>query len=210
VWTGITRVKDTEEGEEEFRTQVWPSDFDNPIHGLMVSTAIGNGFGVSLNRHCLKKTGLFDETFTVSSDTDFMIKLSRHYGFRTVPEVLVKIHHHGSGQLTHTKNKRLKKESYGTILKRHRKFLANYWDVYYMHHLVYIGLCFQVHKKWSGFQSLWWLIRLFPNRRIAWLDLFSYMLEGKDYNSGRIKRRLQNYRQSRQQKEEEAARKRTI
>jgi glycosyltransferase involved in cell wall biosynthesis len=210
VWTGITRVMDTKEGEEELRTKVWPSDFYNLVHGLMVSTAIGNGFGLSVKRTCLKNTGLYDESFKVSEDTEFMIKLSKRFNFRTVPEVLVKIHHHGEGQLTHEKYSMIKWESYGKLIKRHRHFLASYWDVYYMHHQVYTGLCFQVHNKWAGFKSLMWLIRLFPKRRIAWLDLLSYLLDGKDYNSGRIKRRLQNNRQSKQQKKEEAARKRSI
>jgi glycosyltransferase involved in cell wall biosynthesis len=210
IWTGITRVKDTQDGEETIRTQVWPEEFESRELGLVVSTAIGNGFGLSMKSSCLKKTSFYDETFTVGEDTDFMIRLSKHYNFRTVPEVQVKIHHHGEGQLTHEKYSRIKWESYGRLIKSHRHFLASYWDVYYMHHQVYTGLCFQVHKKWAGFKSLWWLIRLFPNRKIAWLDLLSYLLDGKDYNSGKIKRRLQNFRQSKEYKKQQAARKRSI
>lgn len=187
VWTGITRVRDTENGEEELRTQTWPADFENPVQGLMVSTAIGNGFGLSVKRECLKKSGFYDESFKVGVDTDYMINLSKHYNFRTVPEVLVKIHHHGEGQLTHENYNRERRHSYGRIIRRHHKFLSQYWDVYYMHHKVYTGLCFQLNEKRAGIKALWQLARTFPNRRIAWLDLISYLVDGKDYHSGKLK-----------------------
>ncbi len=195
VWTGIARVRDTENGEEELRTQIWPADFENPVQGLMVSTAIGNGFGLSVKRECLKKTGFYDESFKVGVDTDFMIKLSKHYNFRTVPEVLVKIHHHGEGQLTHEKYNRERSISYGRIIRRHHKFLSQYWDVYYMHYKVYSGLYFQLNEKWAGIKALWQLARTFPNRRIAWLDLLSYSVEGKDYNSGKLKMWIKKFKQ---------------
>ncbi len=187
VWTGITRVKDTATGEEIIRTQLWPADFETLEQGLMVSTAIGNGFGLSVKRECLKKTGFYDETLRVGEDTDFMLRLSKYYNFRTVPEVLVKIHHHGDGQLTHEKFSRLKMVNYGKIIDRNRGFLKNHWDAYYMHHKVYVNLCYQLKDKKAGMIALWKLVKTFPNRRIAWLDLFSYIIAGKDYNSVKLK-----------------------
>jgi hypothetical protein len=134
-------VKDTETGEEPIRTQVWAGFFDSQVQGLMVSTAIGNGFGLSVRKECIKKIGKYDESMVVGEDTNFMIRLSMQFNFRTIPEVLVKIHHHGQGQLTHEKYSMVKWESYGRILKRHHRFFSKYCDVYYMHHQVYTGLC---------------------------------------------------------------------
>jgi glycosyltransferase involved in cell wall biosynthesis/RimJ/RimL family protein N-acetyltransferase len=209
IWTGITRVKDTDAGEDVIKTQVWPEEFKTRELGLTVSTAIGNGFGLSMKSSCLKKTGFYNETNKVGQDTDFMMRLSKYYNFRTVPEVLVKIHH-GHNQLTHDKYIRIRWESYGRIIKRNYAFLSKHWDTIYIHNHVYVNLCYEVGEKAAGIKALWRLIRTFPGRRITWLDLASYLFEGKDYNSGKIKHRLQNYRQSKHQKKEETERNRTI
>ncbi len=50
VWTGITVVRDLPKAEETIRTQVWPADFNPREQGLMVSTVIGNGFGLSVKK----------------------------------------------------------------------------------------------------------------------------------------------------------------
>lgn len=183
LWTGITRVRDSEAGEETIRTQVWPARFDTHELGLTVSTAIGNGFGLSMKSSCLKKTGFYNETNKVGEDTDFMMRLSKYFRFRTVPEVLVKIHH-GHNQLTHEKYIRNRWENYGRIINRNYSFLSEHWDTLYIHNKVYVKLCYQVGEKSSGRKALWRLVKNFPWRRIAWLDLFSYLLEGKDYHSG--------------------------
>lgn len=190
VWTGITRVRDTADGEEVIRTQVWPQDFENLEQGLMVSTAIGNGFGLSLRRECLKKTGFYDESFPVGEDTDFMMRLSQHYSFRTVPEVLVKIHHHGESQLTHEKYLPVKCGAYKMLLLKNDKFLKQHWDACYMHYSVHVELCFRIKKKAEGFRSLLRIASRFSGRKIVWLDFVSYLLYQTDYMRSPLRQRL--------------------
>lgn len=189
VWTGITRVRDTADGEEEIRTQVWPQDFINHEQGLMVSTAIGNGFGLSIKRECLKKAGFYDESFTVGEDTDFMMRLSRYFTFATVPEVLVKIHHHGESQLTHEKYLTVRCEAYRNLLAKNDKFLRQHWDACYMHYSVYIGIFFRINKKTEGYRALLQFALRFPGRRIVWLDFVSYLLYQTDYIQSPFKQR---------------------
>jgi len=181
VWTGITRVRDLPEGEETIRTQVWPADFDSRESGLMVSTAIGNGFGVSMKKECIDELGYYDETLTVGEDTEYLIKLSKQYNFRTVPEVLVKIHHHGSTQLTHQKYVGIKQACYGRIIARHFDFLSEYFGVINMHNLVYAGLCYELKKKKAGRKAMMRIIKKFPGKRILYADLICYELFGKNY-----------------------------
>ena len=187
VWTGVTRVKDTAAGEETLVTLTWPSDFATRGHGLMASTAIGNGFGLSVKKECIEKIGYYDETLARGEDTDFIIRLSKLYNFRTVPEVLVKIHHHDNHQLTSPIFIQDKCEVYGKLIERHFDFLMRYWDTYYMHNKVYATLCYQLNKKKAGRQAMWRLIKKFPTRKIAWLDLISYELFEKDYCSSKLK-----------------------
>jgi glycosyltransferase involved in cell wall biosynthesis len=194
VWTGITRVKDTAGGEEVIRTQVWPQDFDNHEQGLMVSTAIGNGFGLSIKRECLKKTGFYDESFVVGEDTDFMMRLSQYYHFRTVPEVLVKIHHHGDTQLTHEKYLPVRCEAYKKLLAKNKAFIQQHWDACYMHHSVYVDLCFRIQNKAEGFKALIALAVRFPGRKILWLDFVSYLFYGTDYVRTPLKRNWKGIR----------------
>lgn len=190
VWTGITRVLDMENVEKTIRTQAWPADFNNIEEGLMVSTAIGNGFGLSVKKSCIDVIGFYDETLKVGEDTDFMIRLSKKFTFRTVPEVLVKIHHHENNQLTHDKYIKVKWDSYGRIIKRHFDFLSMHWDTMYMHNSVYINLCYRLNERKSGRKAMWSLIKKFPTRRIAWLDLLCYEISGKTYNSSELKNQV--------------------
>ncbi|MCF7814795.1 MAG: glycosyltransferase family 2 protein [Candidatus Cloacimonetes bacterium] len=187
VWTGIIRVRDGEESEKILVKIKWPQRFNDIEKGLTVSTAIGNGFGLSVRKECVEKIGLFDTSLIIGEDTDFMIRLSKNFNFRTVPEILVKIHH-GHSQLTEEKNIRIKWESYKKILKRHRKFLSRFWDVYYVHHKVYTKLCFRLNEKRAGFEALWWLIRLFPNKQIAWIVFFNYLVKGRNFDSSTLKK----------------------
>jgi len=194
IWTGIIRVQDTENREETIRSQVWPADFNSREEGLMVSTAIGNGFGLSVKKECVEAIGLYDENLVVGEDTDFMIRLSEKFNFRSVPEILVKIHHHGSTQLTHKKYSKLRWDSYKRILNRHFDFLSQHWDTLYIHNNVFSNLCYQLDEKKEGRKSLLRLIINFPTRKITWLDLFSYEKFGTDYNNSKIKNWVGRYK----------------
>ncbi len=194
LWTGITNVEDTESGEKPISTQVWPANFGTRESGLTMSTAIGNGFGLSMRRTCLKKTGYYDETLKVGVDTDFLMQLSKYFGFMTIPEVLVKIHHHGGGQLTDEKHISVRRDCYGKIIDKHFDFLAEHWDAFYVHNKVYVKYCFQTGAYGAGRKALWRLAITFPKRRIAWLDLLSYLIERKEYDSGRLKAWLKKIR----------------
>lgn len=162
VWTGITRVKDTAEGELPLRSQSWPARFTNLEEGLKVSTAIGNGFGLSLKKSCLEKTGIYDETLQVGEDTDFMMRLSQHFRFMTIPEVLVKIHHHEYNQLTHKRYVKVRIAAYGQILKKNHVFLKAHPEVYMMHLTEMVRICVQNKNRTTALKQVLGYLRHFP------------------------------------------------
>ncbi len=185
VWTGITRVKDTEKGEETLITQVWSAKFETRENGLMVSTAIGNGFGLSIRKECIDEIGYYDESLMIGEDTDFMIRLSARYDFLTVPEVMVKIHHHGDTQLTSEKYFETRWQCYMQIIERHFDFLSKHWAAFYIHSKAYANLSYTLKKKKAGRKTLWALIRKFPFKWIVYVDFVCYELFGLDYKTWR-------------------------
>lgn len=187
IWTGVVHVRDTDDGEITQNTMIWPADFPSKEEGLMNSTGIGNGFGLCVKRKCVENIGYYDETLAVGVDTDFLIRLSKIYTFKTIPEVLVKIHHHANHQLTSTKNAKVRWEVYKKLMYRYSDFLSNYWGTFYIHNKAYANLCYQVNEKQAGRLAMWTLIRKFPDRKIAWLDFISYELFKKDYDSSKLK-----------------------
>jgi glycosyltransferase involved in cell wall biosynthesis len=187
IWTGITRVRDAENGEEHIITQVWPAEFSTKEDGLTISTAIGNGYGFSIKRECIDEIGEYDQTLTTGQDTDFLIRLSKIFEFRTIPEVMVKIHHHGKTQLTDLSRTELRWKCYGQIMERHFDFLARYFKVIHIHSLAYLMLCYQVNRKNAGRKFMWKIIKKYPFKKLLYQDFLSYEFYGTDYISSNVK-----------------------
>lgn len=196
VWTGITKVRDENGDDKPFLTQQWPTYFPSLKDGLLVSTAIGNGYGLSVKKECIDEIGLYDESLKVGVDTDFMIRLSEKFTFCTVPEVLVKIHIHGNSQLTHEKHEKLRWKAYKTIIERHFEFLSQNWEVINMHLRVYLDLCFRVNEKAAGRQAVWELLKKFPSNYLIQKDFICFFIFGKDSQSchALIKNNTQNFK----------------
>ncbi|HEX2968898.1 MAG TPA: glycosyltransferase family A protein, partial [Bacteroidales bacterium] len=54
IWSGIERVCDLENGQEQIlRKFIWPAVFSDPESGLALATSIGNGFGVCVRKKCI-------------------------------------------------------------------------------------------------------------------------------------------------------------
>ena len=181
IWTGVIRVKDSEEGEMVLLKKTWPKIFETKEEGLTVATGIGNGFGVCVRKNCIDEIGLFDESLIVSSDTDFMIRLAEKYEFQTIPEILVKIHHHGPSQLTNEKNTLLRWQSYTIIMERHAHFLSKHWKLIHSHSKAYASHSYFLKKRKAGRKILLNLIKTYPNKWIHYADLVSFEIVGMDY-----------------------------
>jgi glycosyltransferase involved in cell wall biosynthesis len=125
IWTGISRILDSENGEEELHSLVWPSIFANAEEGMAAATSIGNGYGLCVRKECVDAIGPYDESLSVCEDTDFLFRLAEMYGFETIPEVLVKIHKHNHTQLTGIENLEMRIACKEQILARHARFMQS-------------------------------------------------------------------------------------
>lgn len=180
VWTGISRIKDTNTGEELIYSKIWPSRFPTKESGLVEATSIGNGFGVCVRKECIDTIGLYDESLMIGEDTDFLFRLARNFDFETIPEVLVKIHQHSSTQLTGDKYFQNQVEGKEKILARYRDFIVQYPTLYYIHHKAYADYCYKWKLKRKGRNTMISILKNTPFRILTITDLLFYELTGKD------------------------------
>jgi len=180
AWAGITRIRDTDAGEEVILEKTWPAAFPDRQAGLVEATSIGNGFGVCVKRECIDRIGWYDESLVSAEDSDFLFRLARNYDFGTVPEVLVKIHQHSQHQLTDKKNDLMRLGFRMQVLQRHLELLLEYPKLYYVHFKVVADVSFRLGLRKQGRQTAWAIIRNTPFRLLNYTDLLFYELFGRN------------------------------
>lgn len=192
IWTGILMVRDNDSGEEKMYTKIWPSRFTVKEKGLVEATTIGNGYGLCVRRECVESIGLYDESFTMGHDADYLIRLARKYDFETIPSALVKIHQHGSFQLTSEKNNLLRLDIREKILEKHLDFLDLYPRLFNAHYKHVADLSYRLQMKTRGRQTMLNLIKHSPFQIRNLIDLIFYEVFGKDasaiYHSGKLEK----------------------
>ena len=180
IWTGVTRIKDTETGEKPIASLTWPSSFAGKEEGLVAATSIGTGYGVCIKRECFDTTGLYDESLTTSEDTEFLFRLAGKFEFETIPEVLVKLHQHDLSQLTNEKNRLVHLQNRERVLKMHLDLLIKHPRLFFVHYKVVANLYYSLKLKSKGRKTMFSIIKNTPFRIWNFTDLIFYELAGKD------------------------------
>lgn len=194
VWTGIRMVRDSDSGEKVLYSKVWPSVFTDSESGLVEATTIGNGYGLCVRKECVDSVGLYDESFTMGHDADFLIRLAMKYRFRTIPEVLVNIHVHGISQLTGKQNNAERLEIRERILERHKEFLLLHPRLFIAHHKLIAELAYGLNKKQKGRSTMKELYKISPFNPLLMLDFLMYELTGKNCSSVYRSETLKSFR----------------
>ena len=105
TWCGATLVKDTPEGETELGNELWQPQFrdrEQAYLSFLHFRRIGTDRGLTVRKSCFDSVGLFDETLRKAVDTDFLIRLVRHYDFVAIPHTLIKLHDHSGPRVRHS------------------------------------------------------------------------------------------------------------
>ncbi len=179
IWTGISRIKDIPKGELLLFSLIWPAVFSRKEDGLVAATSIGNGFGVCVRRECIEAAGLYDETLTVSEDTDLLFRLAMNFNFQTIPEVLVKIHQHSLTQLTRDENYEERINGKEIILNRYHDFMYKFPKLFSAHYCGYAELCYRSGLRKKGRKAVFSILRNSPLQLLIYADLISFELTGK-------------------------------
>jgi len=195
LWTGISRVKVTSNGELEYRRNVWPEKFDDIEKGLQMASGIATSFGLCVKKQCFGTIGLFDESLRNSEDTEMAIRLAKSCKFRTVPEVLVKIYQHPGIQLTDKKYHIENLKIYKHIIQQHAAFLFQYPKVIHAHCKAYATICYKLKKRNAGRKIYLKMICRYPLKRIFYADLFCFECFGMHYKEWARERKRRKSRQ---------------
>ena len=192
IWTGIRRVIDTATGSRMWFEKTWPPACATEEDAYLHATTIGNGFGLSMRRKCLGAVGMYDETFPVCEDTEYLFRLARQYRFATIPEVLVTIHGHEQGQLTHAAQDAVRLKCYERVLNRNADLMKRYPRLARVHYRRLADLHYRVGSKTRGRRILMRLWRSRPGDASLLLDLVSLEAATKDartwWNGSPLKR----------------------
>jgi glycosyltransferase involved in cell wall biosynthesis len=180
VWTGISKVKDTDAGEIHLNSIIWPVRFKSVEQGLIAATSIGNGYGVCVRKECIDTIGLYDESIITGQDTDFLFRLASRFDFETIPEVLVKIHQHSYSQLSNRKFDLLRLELREKILKKNEDLLTAFPKLYNVHYKIVALLCYKLKMKQKGRKTMFSIIKNNPFNIINYTDLLFFELAGKN------------------------------
>jgi glycosyltransferase involved in cell wall biosynthesis len=180
IWTGISRIRDTGSGEILLNSKVWPQRFPTKLTGMAEATSIGNNFGVCVRKSCFDIIGLYDESIPMGHDTDLLFRLAYTFDFETIPDILVKIHFHGSSQLTNEKNNLVRLELLEKTLLKHQAILKEFPLLYYVHYKVVVNLCYKLKLKKKGRKTMLSIIKNSPFRILNFSDLLFYELFGSD------------------------------
>ncbi|MBF0226309.1 MAG: glycosyltransferase family 2 protein [Desulfobacterales bacterium] len=183
IWTGIRRVIDTPQGELFWYERVWPSIIHPREKAYIEATTIGNGFGMTMRKNCINMIGLYNESFQVCEDTEYLFRLVKKVKFATIPEILVKIHRHDKHQLTNQTMDKLRLDLHQKILKENIDFIDSYPKLFYVHSQRIVKLCYSLKMKQRGRKMLLRMWRKLPSRVSIFMDLVFYEWIGEDMAS---------------------------
>ncbi len=183
VWTGVYMVEDIDKGEKPLLVKIWPSKFKTKELGLVAATTIGNGYGLCVRKECFNTIGLYDESIIMGHDADLLFRLVRHFDFETIPQPLVRIHQHGTSQLTNERNNLHRLDLREKILQKNLDLLNKFPKLYFVHYKHIADLSYNLNLKGKGRQTMFDLIKHSPSRILNYVDLIFYELFGKDTKS---------------------------
>jgi len=117
VYCGYACVKSTGETLIEYMPNAKGDVFQSAVEGKL---RLG-GHTPLIRKECFQKAGLFDTEAHSSVDWDMWIKLSKHYKFDFVPEILAKYYIYGAQTSAHPGGKI---QDYDRLLRKYQNYLS--------------------------------------------------------------------------------------
>jgi len=114
---------------DEHVMDIVPEEYDN-ICDALLKRCIFAVHTPLVRKICFEKCGLFDESLPGCEDWDMWIRLSQHYEFTFVPDILAKFYIHGEQKSTNLKNKVQARKD---ILSKHKTLLEKKRWIYSLH-----------------------------------------------------------------------------
>ena len=175
VWTGIYLVHDTPEGEVIAGKRVWQVDCPVPNQARWSTIIEGaSGYGLTVQRDCFEKTGMFDERLPVHHDSELLIRLGLEFDFAVIPSVLLKYHAHDNTRLTDTMSRNRTVDEWKLIQKTHVEQFDLHPRLQELIHYNIVRRDYGLGNKGSGRTFMRQIVKKNPLHVGHWLNWFSF------------------------------------
>ncbi|MCB0164572.1 MAG: glycosyltransferase family 2 protein [Anaerolineae bacterium] len=185
-WCSVRKVRDTSHGEIEVKDIMAVSN--DRGSSSQTNLQAGTGFGLTIRASCFSTVGLFDETLSNMEDSDFLMRMSDSFGYKTIPEVLIKIHLHDGPQLTDPTPK--KAEALKRFIAKHQEHLSQTPQKWILAHRTLAELYYQTGYKAEGRKVMQTLLKTNFFRLKSWKSLLLFELFGTEQLG--LRQRLSN------------------
>ncbi len=139
---------------------------------------LGGGSKPLIKRGCFDKAGFFDEKLPALQDGDMYVRLSKHYEFDFVPEILVKHHVHAQKLAADLKARIKAREMF---IKKHYGELEGYPDAL-ANHFNRLGVLYSLNGEIPNARKCFWLsIKKRRRQRLAYGHIFWLYLAPRGY-----------------------------
>ncbi|GAI96858.1 unnamed protein product, partial [marine sediment metagenome] len=131
IYTGFCTIR---EKTLQIVDRVIPTVQGNVFFNLL-NGCIAQGSTPVIRKDCFQRAGFFGDTLPSCQDWDMLIRLSRHYEFDFIPEVLVNYHLHGA-RISNDLNAKI--QGMKVLVKKYQVDLSKY-PLIFSSHLSFLG-----------------------------------------------------------------------
>jgi len=160
----------------------WARPREGNIHHTLRKGSFVPMVSIFTKKSCIENVGYFDEDLPRSQDYELTFRLSKHYKFKLVDEVLVNAYHDESSK---TENIEALSEAIEMFLEKHREDFEGHEQILSEHYFRLASVLFSINEddKAKKYIRKAWLLR--PFRLLTFIRLFASILGIKFFDNFR-------------------------
>jgi len=160
----------------------WAVPRNGDIHHTIRKGSCVSTVGIFTNKSCLEKVGYFDENFPRLQDWELAFRLSKHYKFKLVDEVMVEAYHDESSI---TEDNEALAEAIEMFLEKHKKDFEGHEDILSEHYFWLASVLFSLDRDEEAQKYLKKGVSLKPFCLLTFIRLFASILGHWFFNNFR-------------------------
>lgn len=169
-------------GGKIYVPEKWATPRNGDIHNTIRKGSCVSTQGIFTKKSCLEKVGYFDEEFPRLQDWELAFRLSKHYKFKLVDEVMVEAYHDESSI---TEDNKALAEAIEMFLEKHRDDFEGHEDILSEHYFWLASVLFSLDRDEEAQKYLKKAWSLKPFRLLTFIRLFASILGHWFFNNFR-------------------------
>ena len=172
VWCGIQRIKTVDGHQQVVARRIWSPTFDSreeAYRSFLKGVQFGAGNGFAVRARSFREVGGFDERLWNLEDADMLLRMSRHFDYRVIDDILINAHIHEGPNLNNVSP--IKSAAFELMLDKYREDIQA--DPEAAHHFLF-GLCSQYYVMKRFKRAFRYGVRALyarPTHRRTWILL---------------------------------------